>query len=110
MIENWMSPQALSECQAPHPLGNHSGRANQSSHYEQATATLAGLEAPLPTPHPAVGESAAISNVFPGAGGRSISNCYIAPLFFKMAQNLDLRCVLVPAPGVLRPKHVSNLE
>ena len=34
----------------------------------------------------------------------------IAPLFFKMAQNLDLRCVLVPAPWVLGPKHVSNPE
>ena len=29
------------------------------------------------------------------------------PFFFKMAQNLDLRCVLVPAPWVLGPKHVS---
>ena len=27
-----------------------------------------------------------------------------------MAQNLDLRCVLVPAPKVLGPKHVSNPE
>ena len=33
-----------------------------------------------------------------------------APFFFKMAQNLDLRCVLVSAPWVLGPKHVSNLE
>ena len=40
---------------------------------------------------------------------RPIPN-YIAPLFFKMAQNLDLRCVLVPAPWVLGPKHVSNPE
>ena len=34
------------------------------------------------------------------------------PLFFKMAckQNLDVRCVLVPAPWVLGPKHVSNPE
>ena len=32
---------------------------------------------------------------------------YITPLFFKMAQNLDLRCVLVSAPWVLGPKHVS---
>ena len=31
-------------------------------------------------------------------------------LFLKMAQNLDLRCVLVPAPWVLGPKHVSNPE
>ena len=30
-----------------------------------------------------------------------------APFFVKMAQNLDLRCVLVPAPWVLGPKHVS---
>ena len=43
------------------------------------------------------------------AGGASIPN-YIAPLFFNMAQNLDLRCVLVPAPWVLGPKHVSNPE
>ena len=43
------------------------------------------------------------------AGGASIPN-YIAPLFFKMAQNLDLRCVLVPAPWMLGPKHVSNPE
>ena len=34
----------------------------------------------------------------------------IAPLFFIMARNLDLRCVLVPAPWVLGPKHVSNPE
>ena len=27
-----------------------------------------------------------------------------------MAQNLDLRCVLVPAPWVLGPHHVSNSE
>ena len=40
----------------------------------------------------------------------AISNSYITPLFFKMAQNLDLRCVLVPAPWVLGPKHVSNPE
>ena len=26
----------------------------------------------------------------------------------KMAQHLDSRCVLVPAPWVLRPKHFSN--
>ena len=39
---------------------------------------------------------------------QSISNSNIAPLFVKMAQNLDLRCVLVPAPWVLGPKHVSN--
>ena len=42
--------------------------------------------------------------------GQSISNIYTTPLFFKMAQNLDLRCVLVPAPWVLGPKHVSNPE
>ena len=32
------------------------------------------------------------------------------PLFFKIAQNLDLRCVSAPAPWVLGPKHVSNPE
>ena len=32
------------------------------------------------------------------------------PFCFKMAQNLDLRCVLVRAPWVLGPKHVSNPE
>ena len=42
--------------------------------------------------------------------GESISKIYTTPLFFKMAQNLDLRCVLVPAPWVLGPKHVSNPE
>ena len=42
--------------------------------------------------------------------GPSISNSKIAPLFVKMAQNLDLRCVLVSAPWVLGPKHVSNPE
>ena len=43
----------------------------------------------------------------------SISNSYTTPLFFKMAQNLDLRCVLISDPGtswVLGPKHVSNPE
>ena len=35
---------------------------------------------------------------------------YITPLVFKMAQNPDLRCFLVPAPWVLGPKHVSNPE
>ena len=42
--------------------------------------------------------------------GQSIPNSKIAPLFVKMAQNLDLRCVLVTAPWVLGPKHVSNPE
>ena len=42
--------------------------------------------------------------------GQSIPNSYVTPLFFKMAQNLDLRCVLVSAPWVLGPKHVSNPE
>ena len=42
--------------------------------------------------------------------GLAISKSYIAPLFFKMAQNLDLRYVLVPAPWVLGPKHVLNPE
>ena len=32
------------------------------------------------------------------------------PPFFKMAQNMDLRCVLVTKPWVLGPKHVSNPE
>ena len=56
-----------------------------------------------------------------GAPGRSepclavqcacgIPNFNIAPLLFKMAENLDLRCVLVSAPWVLGPKHVSNPE
>ena len=31
-------------------------------------------------------------------------------LCFKMAQNLDLRCVWVPAPWVLGTKHASNPE
>ena len=61
-----------------------------------------------------------VGNAFVGAGeetgfffshdGRSISKSYVAPLVIKMAQNLDLRCVLVPAPWVLGPKHVSNPE
>ena len=38
----------------------------------------------------------------------------IAPFFVKMAQNLDLRCVLISDPGTLGaglgPKHVSNPE
>ena len=33
---------------------------------------------------------------------------HTAPLFFKIARNLDWRCVLVPAISVLGPKHVSN--
>ena len=33
--------------------------------------------------------------------GPSISNSYVAPLFIKMAQNLDLRCVLISDPGTL---------
>ena len=40
----------------------------------------------------------------------SQSNIKIAPPFSKMARNLDLRCVLVSAPWVLGPKHVSNPE
>ena len=44
------------------------------------------------------------------SAGQSMSNSNITPLFFKMAQNLDLRCFLVPAPWVLGPKHVSNPE
>ena len=44
--------------------------------------------------------------------GLAITKSYTStcPFFFKMAQNLDLRCVLVPAPWVLGPKHVSNPE
>ena len=34
----------------------------------------------------------------------------LRPLFSKMARNLDLSCVFVPAPCVLGPKHVSNPE
>ena len=30
--------------------------------------------------------------------GQSITHYNITPFFFKMAQNLDLGCVLVPAP------------
>ena len=39
-----------------------------------------------------------------------IPNSNITPLFCKMAQNLDLRCVLyrIPAAWVLGPKHVST--
>ena len=40
--------------------------------------------------------------------GPSISNSNIALLFVKMAQHLDLGCVLVLAPWVLGAKHVSN--
>ena len=38
--------------------------------------------------------------------GQSISNYSIAPPFSKMAQNLDLRCVLFPATKMLGAKHV----
>ena len=43
------------------------------------------------------------------AAGQSISKIYTTPLSFKMActQNLDLRCVLVPAPWVPVPTYVS---
>ena len=34
----------------------------------------------------------------------------LLPNFFKMTQNLDLRCVLVQARWVLGPKQVSNPE
>ena len=33
-----------------------------------------------------------------------------APLFFKMAQNLDLRCVLAPAPWVLGGQNTSRIQ
>ena len=36
-----------------------------------------------------------------GHAGQSISKIYTTPLFFKMAQNLDLRCVLISDPGTL---------
>ena len=39
-----------------------------------------------------------------------LSNSYMAPITFKMAQILDLRCVSVPAPWVLGPKNVLHLE
>ena len=42
--------------------------------------------------------------------GPPISNSSIAPLVVKMAQHLDLRCVIVAAPWVLGPKYVSNPE
>ena len=42
-------------------------------------------------------------------GPVNLKSLHNAP-FFKMAQNLDLRCVLVSAPWVLGPKHVSNPE
>ena len=38
---------------------------------------------------------------FKDALGQSISKIYTTPLFFKMAQNLDLRCVLISDPGTL---------
>ena len=50
-------------------------------------------------------------NIRANAGAcQSISILTSPPFSFKMAQNLDLRCVLVPAPWVLGPKHVSNPE
>ena len=42
--------------------------------------------------------------------GPSISNSNIAPLFVKMAQNLDLRCVLVPAPWVGGGQNTSRIQ
>ena len=41
---------------------------------------------------------------------RQSQNLISRPCLVKIAQNLDLRCVLVPAPWVLGPKHVSNPE
>ena len=49
-------------------------------------------------------------HITPPGSGHVNPNFNIAHLFFKMAENLDLRCVLVPAPWVLGPKHVSNPE
>ena len=56
------------------------------------------------------GERCKNLNASPTAGHSQILTS--RPFFFKMAckQNLDLRCVLVPAPWVLWPKHVSNPE
>ena len=42
--------------------------------------------------------------------GPSISNSKIAPLFVKMAQNLDLRCVLISDPGTLGAGAKTRLE
>ena len=53
------------------------------------------------------GEAVDLQPPGPGQSTQILTN---APLFFKMAENLDLRCVLVPAPWVLGPKHVSNPE
>ena len=39
-----------------------------------------------------------------------ISKSYIAPLFFKMAQNLDLRCVLISDPSTLGAGAKTRLE
>ena len=39
-----------------------------------------------------------------------LSKSYIAPLFFKMAQNLDLRCVLISDPGTLGAGAKTRLE
>ena len=42
--------------------------------------------------------------------GQSISNSNIAPLFVKMAQNLDLRCVLISDPSTLGAGAKTLLE
>ena len=42
--------------------------------------------------------------------GPSISNLNIAPLFLKMAQNLDLRCVLISDPSTLGAGAKTRLE
>ena len=41
---------------------------------------------------------------------QSFSNSYITPLFFKMAQNLDLRCVLVSAPWGCWGQNTSRIQ
>ena len=40
----------------------------------------------------------------------SISHSYVAPPFFKMAQNLDLRCVLISDPSTLGAGAKTRLE
>ena len=43
-------------------------------------------------------------------GGPSISNSKTAPLFVKMAQSLDLRCVLISDPGTFGAGAKTRLE
>ena len=77
--------------------------------FQSRPPALTGQSVPPVPPHtPAMIVSTGGGSTY--AFGQSISNPYITPLFFKMAKNLDLRCVLASAPWVLRPKHVSNPE